>query len=204
MGRGTFDWAIAITVLVLASPYPSPGQHSAALKAHTFRTIDGLFTLGYEQAFNEHVSVEFSLQGGHYIDVRPNRFEDYKVTGIGAIGALRYYPFTNKAAAPRGFFGYGALRYIDFREAFLNTASGDHYKVGGNMINVGLGVGYKFVYHRVGLEAFIGWGAGRLKSDDGESRNQIPVFYRQGIEEQEHFPQLDVAICYMFSPFSND
>lgn len=94
------------------------------------------------------------------------------------------------ASAPRGFFGYGALRYIDLTEAFLYTASGDHYKVGGNMINAGLGVGYKYVYHRVGLEAFIGWGIGRLNSDDDEYRNNIPEFYRQGVESRNIFLSL--------------
>lgn len=197
-----FPLAVLITVLILSNPFASCGQYSAALKAHTFRTIDGLYTLSYEQAFNKRVSAEFSLQGGHYIDVRPNRLEDYEVTGIGAIGALRYYPFTKKVAAPRGFFGYAALRWVDITEVFLYTASGDQYKVGGDLINAGIGIGYKYVYHRLGLEAFVGWGVGRVKSDDDEYRNHIPEFHRASIEEQEHFPQLDIALCYMFSPFS--
>jgi len=113
-------------------------------------------------------------------------------------------PFTKKAVAPRGFFGYAALRYVDFNEAFLYVASGERYEVGGYIANVGLGIGYKFVYRRLGLEAFVGWGAGRLKSHDDEYRNNIPEFHRMSIGEQEHFPQLDVALCYMFSPFSKD
>ena len=197
-------WTIAIIVLILSSQSPSHGQHTAALKAHSLRTIDGLYTIGYEQAFTKHLSAELSLQGGYYVDVRPNRWEDYEVNGIGVIGALRYYPVTKKAVAPRGFFGYVALRYIDFNEAFLYTTSREYYEIGGNIVNAGLGIGYKFVYRRLGLEAFVGWGAGRLKSDDDEYRNNVPEYYRMGIEEQEHFPQLDVALCYMFSPFSKD
>ncbi len=197
-----FRLAVIIAVLILSVAFPGRGQYTAALKAHTFRTIDGLYTISYEQAFNNCVSAELSFQGGDYIDVRPNRLEDYEVTGIGAIGALRYYPFTKKFFAPRGFFGYAALRYIDFTETFLYTASGDEYKVGGDIINAGLGIGYKFVYRRLGLEAFVGWGAGRVKSDDDEYRDNIPEFHRNSIEEQAHFPQLDLALCYMFSPFS--
>jgi hypothetical protein len=199
-----FPLAVVITVLILSGPFDCQGQHTAALKAHIFWTINGLYTISYEQAFNKRLSAELSLQGGHYIDVRPNRFEDYEVRGIGAVGSLRYYPFTKHVYAPRGFFGYAAFRYVDFTEAFLYTASGDEYKVGGDIINAGLGIGYKYAYRRVGLEAFIGWGAGRVKSQDEEYRNNIPEFHRSSIEEQEHFPQLDLALCYMFSPFSKE
>lgn len=193
-------WAIPIAVLILSSPFPSAGQHTAALKAHIFWTIHGLYTVGYEQALNKRLSAELSVQAGHYIDVRPNRWEDYEVTGLGVVGVMRYYPFTKKAVAPRGFFGYAAVRYVDFNEAFLYVASGQRYEAGGNIVNVGGGIGYKFAYRRVGLEAFVGWGAGRLKRhDDGK---EIPEFHRLSIEEQAHFPQLDVALCYMFSPFS--
>src|SRR5688500_7160051 len=120
---------IAVTVLVLSGQFTSHGQHTAALKAHTFRTFGGLYTIGYEQAINKHVTAELSLQGGNYIDFRPNRQEDYQVNGIGVIGALRYYPITKKAIAPRGFFTYAALRYINFKETFLYTASGQYYEL---------------------------------------------------------------------------
>ena len=198
-------WTIAITVLILSSQSPSHGQHTSALKAHTLRPINGLYTIAYEGAFSKHFSAELSLQGGYYIDVRPNRQEDYEVNGMGVIGALRYYPVTKKNVAPRGFFGFAALRYVDFKEAFLYTTSGEYYEVGGKILNIGIGIGYKFVFRRLGLEAFVGWGAGRLNSDDDGYRDNIPEFHRNSIEEQEeHFPQLDVALCYMFSPFSKD
>ena len=195
---------IVITLLILVSPRQSIGQHTAALKAHMFWTINGLYTIAYEQAFSKHFSADLSLEGGHYIDVRPNRLEDYEVSGMGVVGALRYFPCTKKAVAPQGFFTYAAFRYIDYNEAFLYTATGEHYEVGGNIVNIGLGIGYKFVYRRIGFEAFVGWGAGQLKSDDEVYRNNIPEFHRESIAEQEHFPQLDVALCYMFSPFSKD
>jgi hypothetical protein len=195
-----FALVVAIKLLMVFSPVLSHGQHTAAFKVHTFRTIDGLYTIGYEQAFNRSVSAELSLQGGHYINVHPNRSEDYEVTGLGAIGAVRYYPFSNRLGAPRGFFGYAAFRYVDCTETFVSTTSGDRYRVGGNIINAGLGVGYKYTYRRIGLEAFVGWGVGRLKSDDDDYRNSIPEFHRASIEDQAHFPQLDLALCYMFSP----
>lgn len=188
-----------VAITLLSSPLASNGQHTSAIKAHTFRVIGGLYTIGFEHSLNEHLSAELSLQGGEYIDFRPNRFEDYQARGIGGIGAIRYYPFTKRASAPGGFFGYAALRYVSFEETFHYIASGDRYELGGNIINAGLGIGYKFVYRRIGLEAFIGWGAGRLKSDDAEYRNRIPKFFQSSIEEQEHFPQLDVALCYMFT-----
>lgn len=198
-------WIFAITALILSGPSPSLGQHRAALKAPTFRTVDGLVAIAFEQAFSKHVSADLSLQGGYYINVRPNRAEDYEVKGLGAIGALRYYPFTKRAVAPRGFFAYAAVRYVGFSEAFLYTGSGDRYKVGGELINVGSGVGYKLVYRRVGIEAFVGWGAGKVRSDDDEYRRHIPEYYRGSLQAEEgHFPQLDVALCYMFSPFSKD
>ena len=197
-------WTIAITVLILSTSSPGAGQHTAALKAHTFRALDGLFTIGYEQALHERVSVELSLQGGHYINFRPNRWEDYEVRGIGAIGAFRYFPVTKNIGAPRGFFTYAALRYVYLNETFCYTASRTKYEVGGNLVNVGLGIGYKVAYRRMGLEAFVGWGTGRLKSIDDAYRNNIPEYFQSSIEEQEHFPQLDVAICYMLSPFSKD
>ena len=137
------------------------------------------------------------MQGGHYINFQPNKSEHYDVTGMGAIGALRLYPFTKTLIAPRGFFAYTAFRYINLTERFVYTLLGDQYKVGGDMINAGFGVGYKIVYHRLGLEAFVGWGVGRLRSDDDVYRNNIPEYYRNSITEQEHFPQLDVAVCYM-------
>ena len=196
-----FCLAVLITILTVCGPFASNGQHTAALKVHTFRMIDGVYTIGYEQAFNKRLSAELSLQGGRYIDFRPNRLEDYEVTGIGAIGSLRYYPLTKKVAAPRGFFGFAAVRWVGFSEVFLYTASNDEYKVRGDLVNAGAGIGYKYAYRRLGLEAFVGWGVGRLKSDDEEYRNNIPEYFRASIGEQEHFPQLDVALCYMFSPF---
>jgi hypothetical protein len=198
------SWMIAITVLILSSCSPSAGQHTAALKMHTFRAPDGLFTIGYEQALNERVSVELSLQGGHYVDFQPNRWEDYEVRGIGAIGAFRYFPVSKNIGAPRGFFTYAALRYIYLNETFRYTASQTKYEVGGNLVNAGLGIGYKVAYRRLGLEAFVGWGIGQLRSVDDAYRNNIPEFFQSSIEEQEHFPQLDVAICYMLSPSSKD
>jgi hypothetical protein len=195
---------LVIMLVILSNPIPTSGQHKAALKLHTFRTFEGLLTVGYEQAINNHISAELSLQGGYYLNECPNRLEDYKVSGISAIAALRYYPFTKTAVSPRGFFAYPAFRYIDFRETFTYTATHLQYSVGGNILSVGLGVGYKFVYRRVGLEAFVGWGAGKLNSDDPEYRNNIPKFFRSSIEEQEHFPQLDVALCYMIGPISKD
>ena len=191
-----------IAMLILSAAMHSFGQHTAALKAHTFRTMDGLFTIGYEQAFSKHLSAELSLQGGYYINIRPNRLEDYTVKGIAALGALRYYPFSKAAGAPRGFFGYAALRHVSFNEDFFYIASGDNYEVGGTIMNIGLGAGYKFAYRRLGLEAFVGWGSGRLKSQNEAYRTNIPAYYRSAIGEQEHFPQLDVALCYMFSPFN--
>lgn len=194
-------WTLTIAALALSSPSVTYGQHTSAVKAHTFRVIGGLYTVGFEQALNEHLSVELSVQGGDYIYMRLNRFDEYEASGIGTIGAIRYFPFTKRASAPRGFFGYTALRYIKFNEKFRYIASGDRYEAGGNIVNAGLGIGYKFVYRRVGLEAFIGWGAGRLKREDSVSRNQIPMFYQNSIKEQVHFPQLDVALCYMFTAF---
>ena len=196
-----FCSVVLITILIVSCSFASHGQHTAALKVHTFRMIDGLFTIGYEQAFNKRVSAELALQGGRYIDFHPNRLEDYEVTGIGAIGSLRYFPFTKNVAAPRGFFGYAAVRWVGFTEAFLYTASNDQYTVTGDLVNAGVGIGYKYAYRRLGVEAFVGWGVGRLKSDDDEYRNNIPEYFRASIGEQEHFPQLDVALCYMFSPF---
>jgi hypothetical protein len=198
-------WTFAVTALILLNSLPSRGQHTAALKAPAFRTIEGLFTIAYEQALSKHLSADLSLQGGNYIKERLNRFEEFNVSGIGAIGALRYYPFAKKVFAPRGFFGYAAMRYIRFRESFLYVTSGDRFTVGGNIINAGAGIGYKFTYHRIGLEAFVGWGVGRVRSDDDQYRSNIPEFYRSSIEWAEgDFPQLDVALCYMFSPFSKD
>ena len=190
----------AVLMLCVCSVTISAGQHTAALKAHTVRTGQGLFTIGYEQAFNKHFSAELCLQGGYYINIRPNKLEDYEATGVAVIGALRYYPFAKAVIAPRGFFGYTALRYVRFHEDFHYLTTGISYEVGGTIKNIGVGIGYKFAYRRLGLEAFVGWGAGSLKSSDEAQRNNIPPYFRDAIAEQEHFPLLDVALCYMLSP----
>lgn len=191
-------WEVIITVLFLSSPFSSRSQYNSAIKVHTFRVIDGLYTVSYERAFRRNLSAEIALQGGHYIDARLNRFEDFEVTGVGALGSLRHYLFTKKHPAPRGFFAYVAMRYFQFNEVYRNAAWGDHYEVGGKIINGGAGIGYKYLYRRFGIEAFVGWGVGRLKSDDEAYRKIIPGFYRACIEEQTHFPQLDVAVGYLF------
>jgi hypothetical protein len=190
---------IIIALFILLNPFLSLGQYTSSIKAHTFRIPDGLYTVSFEHAFNKHLSYEVALQGGDYIDVQLTQFEKYKVTGLGAIGSLRYYPFTKKRVAPYGFFGYFAFRYVKFTEEFHDTLFNYDYEVGGDIVNAGLGIGYKFVYRRVGLEAYVGWGAGKLKSDDNAYRQNIPAFHQSSIEEQEHFPQLDVAVCYMFA-----
>jgi hypothetical protein len=193
--------AITLAILIVAIPFLCAGQYRAALKVQTFRVLDGLYSISYEQAFNKHISLDFMLQGGHYVNMRPNLVEEYKASGVGAVGSFRYYPFTKKVGAPQGFFGYGALRYITFNEEYRNTSSQAKHNGEGNIINAGLGVGYKFVYRRVGAEAFVGWGTGRIKRAKADpGNNNFPLFFRRSIEEQEHFPQLDVALCYMFEP----
>ena len=73
------------------------------------------------------------------------------------------------------------------------------------MINLGGGIGYKLAYRRIGLEAFVGWGAGHIWSEDDEYHWNIPEFYRRSMEwAEENFGQLDVALCYMISPHSKD
>jgi hypothetical protein len=191
---------IVIALLIfVSSSTPGWSQHTTAVKIHTFRSIDRLFTVSLEQAFTKHLSAELSVQGGYYVNVRPTRFEENKVYGIGGIGSLRYYPFTKKHSAPRGFFAFMNVRYIDFTELYRNSLYGQEFRVGGNMINAGAGAGYKFIYRRIGLDGFVGWGAGRQRSDDDEYRQNIPTFFQSAMEEQRHFPQLDIAICYMFS-----
>jgi hypothetical protein len=191
--------AVMAALLTVSDSSISYGQHRAVLKAHVFQSIRGLYTVSFEHAFTKHISTDLSIQGGHYINVRPNRFEDYEVTGIAAIAALRYYPFTKKVFAPQGFFTYGAVRYVDFTETFIFLASGDEFKVGGTMVNAALGIGYKYVYRRVGLEAYVGWGAGWLTSDDKQYRENIPDFHRKSFEHQNNFAHLDFALCYMLS-----
>jgi hypothetical protein len=202
MAKSVYQFQLpVIMALVLAGALPGHSQHTAALKVEAFQTIYGLYNMGFEQAFNNHLSAAFSVQGGNYINTRLTPRESYSVSGFGAVGAIRYYPFTRNVVAPRGFFGFGALRYTDFAETYINSAAGNRYKVGGNIINAGAGVGYKFAYRRIGVEAFIRWGTGRLKSEDDEYRNNIPEFHRKSIEEQWRFPHIDFALCYMFSPF---
>jgi hypothetical protein len=202
MQASQYNLTAVITIVMLSIAYQGYSQHKAALKIHTFRILDGLYTISYEEAFNKHISAELALQAGDYADMHPNRFEYYRAAGIGIIGAFRYYPFTKKTSAPHGFFGYTAFRFVDFNESYFNSANNARYKVGGKLLNIGLGIGYKYAYRRIGLEGFIGWGAGKLISDDDELLQRLPYFFHGAMEEQRHFPQLDVAICYMFSPFS--
>lgn len=189
--------AFPMVLLALLVHQPTLSQQRAAIKLQTFRLLSGLYTIGYEHALSQHISLQFSMEAGKYINMRPNRWNNYVVRGVGAIGSFRYYPFIKKRRAPEGFFSYFASRYVDFNEHYLNSASTIPYEVKGSLLNAGLGVGYKLVHRRLGLEAFVGWGIGRLRSDDEQYRNNIPQFFRSSIEEQKHFPQLDVALCYM-------
>jgi hypothetical protein len=172
-------------------------QHNAAIKVQTFRAIEGLYTLGFEHAINHHFSGQISMEFGSYIKMRPTRHEDYKATGLGVIGALRYFPFTKKMTAPRGFFAYAAFRTVRFHDTYVSTGGSSDGR--GNIRNVGGGAGYKFVYRRLGVEGFVGWGAGTLRRDDSSAT--LPAFFPTSMNEQKHFPQLDIALCYMLTPF---
>lgn len=194
----TYIFALAMAVVFLTSFGQTSAQHNSALKFNTFRVPDALFTMAIEHAFSNHFSAELSIQGGRYMFSQPTRVEKYRVLGKGVIGAMRYYPFTKKRTAPNGFFAFGAIRYVDFKESYTSTVLG-HFEVGAKLVNIGGGAGYKYSYRRIGAEAFIGWGAGTLKSDDTNYRQSIPEFFQAAIEEQKHFPMLDVAICYMMS-----
>jgi hypothetical protein len=191
---------ITLALIVVASYYSS-AQHNAAIKAQTFRVPDGLYTFSFEQALNKHFAFQLSLECGSYIKMRPNQSTNYKAKGLGVIGALRYYPFTQKFVAPQGFFTYAAFRNIRFNDRYIDSTNGiASYDGGGNVLSIGGGVGYKVVYHRLGIEGFVGWGAGRLMRDDNPSA--MPEFFRTSMSEQKHFPQLDVALCYMLTSFS--
>lgn len=176
-------------------------QHTGALKAHVFQSVQGLYTVAYEQAISERWSVDFSVHTGHYIDSRPTRPEHHEVTGTGAVTQLRYFPFNKKRDAPLGFFAYGALRYADIQERYRNSSTAYDQHVDGKLFNLGFGAGYKLAYRRVGVEAFIGWGLGEVRRDDPAYRSKIPAFFLVAMDEQAHFPQLELALCYMFSPF---
>jgi hypothetical protein len=196
--QARFFLTLAIIVVTSSKGF---SQQNAAIKLQTFRVLDGLYTLSFEQAVGKHFSGQFSLEYGSYIKMRPNRSEDYKAKGLGAIGALRYYPFTQKLSAPQGFFTYAAFRHIHFHDTYIGSTNGvSRYDGRGNVLSIGGGLGYKFVYHRLGLEGFVGWGAGRMTRDDEGS--SMPEYFRTGMNEQKHFPQLDVALCYMFTSSS--
>jgi hypothetical protein len=191
---------ITLTIIIVTS-YNVSAQHNAAIKAQTFRALDGLYTFSFEQALNKHFSFQLSLECGTYVEMRPNRSTDYKAKGLGAIGALRYYPFTQKFTAPQGFFTYAAFRNISFSDSYIDRTNGIvQYDGGGNVLSIGGGLGYKFVYHRLGIEGFVGWGAGQLMRNDNPS--SMPEFFRTSMSEQQHFPQLDVALCYMLTSFT--
>lgn len=195
-----FKLRFVTCVIGLLTYHCSPAQHNAALKAQTFRVFNGLYTFSYEQALSKHFSAQVSLETGHYIKMRPNRVEDYEAKGLGLIGAVRYYPLTQKFAAPQGFFTYIAFRNIRFRDTYRATGTVGRYDGSGNVLSMGGGAGYKFVYHRFALEGFIGWGAGKLMRDD--EALVMPQFFRTSMNEEAHFPQLDIAVCYMLTSFS--
>jgi hypothetical protein len=190
-----------VSVLALvAISFHSSAQHNAAIKAQTFRVFDGLYTASFEQAVGKRFSAQVSLEFGDYVRMRLTRYDDYEAKGLGVIGAFRYYPFTKKFAAPQGFFTYAAFRTIRFHDEYIHAAGSISRSEGnGKILNIGGGIGYKFVYHRFGLEGFVGWGAGRMRRDQDAS---MPEFYRGSLSEQRHFPQLDIALCYMLTTFA--
>ena len=192
-------WCVSLAIVVLTACYSFAQQRTASIKAHTLWVPIGLYTCSFEQAFTKHFSGQLSLEGGTYIKVQPNSHEDYKAKGFAVIGAVRYYPFTKKLAAPQGFFTYAAFRGMRFHDTYTSTNGVGRHEGDGYLLNIGGGLGYKFVYRRQGIEGFIGWGAGGLTRTDNAS--SMPEHYRQSLRDQKHFPQLDLALCYMLSPF---
>ncbi|HYC84277.1 MAG TPA: DUF3575 domain-containing protein [Chryseosolibacter sp.] len=187
-----------VFVLTLTSFFYCSAQYNAAIKAPVVGALRRVYSVAFEQAVNKHIAVEITLQGGTYKYMSPTRYEDYAARGKGVVGAFRYYPFTKRNPAPEGFFAYAAVRYIDYNEAYRNDQTGSDSNVGGNVINAGAGIGYKFAYRRLGLESNVGWGIGRLKRD-GEYN--APLFFHGAMEEEEHFPQFEISLCYMLNPF---
>ncbi len=193
---------LLISTAIVFITFYSSAQHNAAVKLQTFRIIDGLYTVSFEQAFNKHFSPQLSIEAGHYINEQLNRYEKYKVSGLGVIGAARYYPFTQKFGAPRGFFAYAAVRHISYRDEYMNSNTPTHFNGHARIINVGGGAGYKFVYRRFGVEGFVGWGAGRL-TRKGDVTG-LPEFFQDSMIEYLRFAQLDVAVCYMLRSFGSN
>ena len=201
--RSTLRLSPLLLVFVITFSSSCKAQHSSAIKVHVLEATWGMFTVTYERAFSNRISAQLSLQGGRYSKFQPNRNEKFEVPGVGAVGAVRYFPFTGKVGAPAGFFSYCALRYMNYTEIYVYIPTNTRYEAGGQMYNAGLGIGYKLAYRRVALETFIGWGVGKKVNEDKEYRNSIPKFFFGAIEEQKHFPQLDFALCYLFGKRGN-
>jgi hypothetical protein len=187
--------AIAATLTMIC--HASLAQYTSSLKLHIVETVNRVVTATYERAFHQQLSAQLSFQGGYYSKLRPTRNEELETTGFGAIGAVRYFPFNKKLQAPRGFFTYGALRYLNYTERYWYKPNNVKYEVGGQMYNAALGIGYKIAYKRIGVETFVGWGVGKRISDDEAYRDSVRAFAFNGTEDRKKFAHLEFALCYM-------
>jgi hypothetical protein len=146
----------------------------------------------YERALMSKMSVCVTMETGLYfysshtiINVnRTSKLEEMQQSGYSIMPELRFYPFTTKFPAPRGFFLGAFARYYVITESYVSkTESIENH---GSALGGGINLGYKFSMNQAFFEPLIGYGFGSAQGigkdvripNDMQNDQVWPLFLR--------------------------
>lgn len=129
----------------------SYGQVSNVVKTSLSAPLFRVYTLAYEKAFNEDMSVQLGL--GYFAGWK---IGDGKIDGFTVTPEFRYY-LNEEKGAPKGGFIAPYVRYASYNLVVGESTDPDYGKASLNVIGGGILVGTQKIFKDViSLEAFIG------------------------------------------------
>jgi hypothetical protein len=193
-----------LTTLLIAVTMGCTYAQTNAIKVDALAFVGDRFRFAYEQAFSRSLSAQLGIEGGTYrVGDDLGVDEAYKLSGLGFVGEVRYYPLGKRKAAPLGLFVSGAFRYLRFEERYKYPSGGYYDPELGRMHSLGIAAGYKYNYKRLFAEALLGIGSGGYQHDEGTYPYSIPEFYAPLLRDEANFFRAEISIGYLFNTFQH-
>jgi hypothetical protein len=187
------SFILLFPVLLLVSVNASAQQYNAIGFDVLSPLIIKGFKFSYERSFHKHFSGAAYFETGKYESGTSGTYasqsEVYSIKGPGGTLEARYYPL-NWKPAPYGLFIGGFFRYYSLTEKYTGESVNSGFPFGqnkntsliistsGHAVNVGLAVGYKWIWGHFFIEPLTGFALSSVTWQTPNQRNQIDPFFK--------------------------
>ncbi len=170
-----------------------------------------------EHSLNKNFTIGLNYDRGIYAEGTTGDFSSqtkiYEVNGWSIMPEVRYYPFTQKKIAPRGFsmglyYRYGSYRetytgedYTQASQAFQNPGNqppNANVITDGSTSVFGISLGYKLNFGPFILEPLVGFGTVAGEWSTPNDRNKIDPFFKDDLSSFGYSGRIELKLGFHF------